>query len=738
MTIYDDFNIVQWFNFTPNHEIAFKIKNSRSKEKQTAYMNEFIALDTETSHCINDNGEERGWIYQWAFMLSDDVVYGRKPSELMDSLKKIKDFYKLSEKKKMIVYVHNLPFDWQFLKHFLIDSFGNDYKVLASSSHKIFSFSIGGFDFRCSYKLSNKSLEKWGNDLNIQHKKKVGFIDYSMIKNQNDKLNKKDWLYMFYDVLALKECVEKQLLLYNDDMTTVPLTSTGYIRRTIRQNFKKDKKNYTEFQKTRLSKETYDELLNASMGAICHGNTNYNSMLLCGNIRHRDFRSHYPSQMRTADFPLGKFIKYYTKKSGKDISFEEIKSLQKDNCLLLKIALKNLKIKEGVTMPYISLHKLLKGKIVITEQEEKNEKIKRLRKKRKIKGNHVLKVKKKNKHIFKTEICDNGRVIYAPGMYVMSVTDIDLKWILKQYKGQICILTVWMSKKGSLPSYLQDTVDYYFKGKTELKEKIKKYKKSKEINEDVLLNMELDLMKSKNGLNGIFGCNYTKPVREDIDLSSDLEWIKKATDTQEELDKFYENRNNCVRFQFGVWITANARNELMDFLELIGYDNFIYCDTDSLFYFSTPEIEEKIEKLNKKKNEYAKKISAYISFENKKYYYDVFEDEKEDIRFFKFLHAKCYEYSTSDTTHFKAVIAGVPARDKTRKIKREDELKDMKNLKQGFTFKKCGGTCAEYVELLPTYFKGNEIASACIIHDTTKQMSEIGLDGINYILKSED
>ena len=37
--------------------------------------------------------------------------------------------------------------------------------------------------------------------------------------------------------------------------------------------------------------------------------------------------------------------------------------------------------------------------------------------------------------------------------------------------------------------------------------------------------------------------------------------------------------------------TAEARDQLLQFVELIGYPFFFICDTDSIFYISTPEIE---------------------------------------------------------------------------------------------------------------------------------------------------
>ena len=47
------------------------------------YLNNIVCLDTETSH-----NDICGWIYQWAILDEDALYYGRKPSEIIDLLKK--------------------------------------------------------------------------------------------------------------------------------------------------------------------------------------------------------------------------------------------------------------------------------------------------------------------------------------------------------------------------------------------------------------------------------------------------------------------------------------------------------------------------------------------------------------------------------------------------------------------------------------------------------------------------
>ena len=78
-------------------------KDLQRNHKITKYGTTFICLDTETSH----KGNTIGWVYQWAVKFSGLYVYGRKPSEIIELLRKIAEHYKLNERKKIILYIHN-------------------------------------------------------------------------------------------------------------------------------------------------------------------------------------------------------------------------------------------------------------------------------------------------------------------------------------------------------------------------------------------------------------------------------------------------------------------------------------------------------------------------------------------------------------------------------------------------------------------------------------------------------
>ena len=77
----------------------------------------------------------------------------------------------LWEKRRLIVYVHNLAFEFSFVKHWF-----NWNQVFNMEANKpLFGVTNDGFEFRCSYLLSGSSLETVADNLttNTDIKKKV-------------------------------------------------------------------------------------------------------------------------------------------------------------------------------------------------------------------------------------------------------------------------------------------------------------------------------------------------------------------------------------------------------------------------------------------------------------------------------------------------------------------------------------------------------------------------------------
>lgn len=697
---YEGYEIVSMQEFQPAKSKAIK-----SKGKRPDVLIDYVCLDTETSHNHNINNPI-GWIYQWAFTYKKTIVQGRKPSEIVDAVDKILKINNCSAVRSLYIFVHNLPYDWQYIGQFFIERYGVP-EILADAPHKVFRCTFNcGITFCCSYKLTNKSLDKFTSDLGTKHRKLCGEIDYNIIRYQDTELNESDYLYMWHDVIALDEGIEKQLDLYGDSLASMPITSTGYVRRELRVAYKEDfATNRRGFLRSALNEKTYTMMRAAYSGGYTHGNRHYKGLLLEKEhytydfVGHRDFSSHFPTQQIIRDMPMSQFFNLYNYNKKVKFTFEDLHEYFEKYFCVCTVILKDLQLKPEVTAPTLQFSKIEKW----------------------VSGTHFIQ--------------DNGRILKIEGTAVITLTDLDLFIVEKQYVGKIVFKTVIASKKGKLPEFMTKTIMEHFLLKSELKEKVKRLKKEG-APEDQILNANIQLMKSKNLLNGIYGCSATDPIRDDLVLNEKFEYELKITveTLQDKLNNFYNSKNNFMRYAWGVYTTAWARFELFSFIELIGYDRFLYCDTDSIFYLSTPEIEKRIEKENTRMKKESIKNNWFVDAGGEKVTLNTFDleetKEADKIKEFKFLHAKCYCCKHNNNT-LSLTVAGVKHFGQVGQIgmiiDREHELKDINNLDEGYTFKYCGGTRSIYINLQPQILTINghttELASSVVIENVTKTLS---------------
>lgn len=672
---------------------------ARSK-KAFPILSEAIYLDTETSHNFNeDDGTGTGWVYQWAFRFCREFAFGRKPTELFEALRKIETVNKLAaDGVHCIIYIHNASYDLSYLKDWFFRYYDTStFKMLATSNHHYITFEIGPWIVRCSYKLSNRSLAKWGKDLGIKDRKRTGLIDYNVRRYQDTKLTKRDWVYMFYDVIALEECVLEEMRIEHDNLNSIPLTSTGYVRRDTRKQAAADKKNREEFKRTRLDRPTYANCRTSFAGGLTHGNRFFAGKTVRGVIRHRDFRSDYPSQIRVSTrCPRGKWnLLYEWRPSLPEFTWERVDSLKGEYCLLITAIVEDLQLRPGVTLPYAQ-----ESKFAFAARED-----------------------------YVADIVDNGRLIRTKGRTTITMTEIDWDILRRQYDMKTTIVKVVYAIAGRYPQYLMDVTDQYYRGKYEYKQKVKKLRASGAPDE-LIRDAEASLAKSKARLNSIYGMCATDVVRISFTMNpATAEWTHTeltASVIEDALDQYYSKRSSFAEYQHGIYVTALARAELMEYVELIGYKNFLYADTDSIFYISTPEIEERIEQRNKEKYDNAIALGAYIEVDGKKITYDAFDLEDEAITAFRFLHAKAYAYETADG-ELHTTVAGVAHRD-AKGFTREQELGSIDNLKNGMCFRRCGSTTVTYLEHAPHELEVDghriEAAAAAILLPTTKTLKD--------------
>ena len=241
-------------------------------------------------------------MYIWMFSINDKVYYGRTWNELRAFLLRIETW---GTSVKKICYVHNLPYEFQFLRNCL--TFKN---VFARKSRKPMKFELEefNFEFKCSLILTNSKLEKLPKDYNLNVEKLVGNLDYDLIRNSKTELTEKELKYCENDCLVIYEYIKKELETYGT-LKGIPLTNTGHVRKELKE---KTMKNYPYRNKVRKSINTdghiYNMLISAFQRTDTHiGNWIYASTVIKGDIDSWDFTSSYPYVMSTYKFPSTKF-----------------------------------------------------------------------------------------------------------------------------------------------------------------------------------------------------------------------------------------------------------------------------------------------------------------------------------------------------------------------------------------------------------------------------------------------
>lgn len=614
-----------------------------------------------------------GWIYQWAMRLDSTYIYGRTPSDLIRIFEKMRDTYRLHDMKKLIIYIHNAAYDLQYLKHYLKD-YDPKMKLLATDSHSILICDIFGFRILCSYRLSNMNLDLFSKTYAEKYRKAVGEINYNLIRYQDTPLGSEDWHYMFSDVASQHDAITGYLHINGYEYAyQAPFTSTGFVRTDCRHRSEKEPFWREKFRTAALDLEQYNLCRAAFMGGITISSFLYNGDTIEGDIGHKDFTSSYPARQMMDYMPEGKPMWW-----GEVTSRKMFNWLLNKWCCVFILIVQKVQIKDGVTAPYIPFSKCI--------------------------------------HI-ENELKVNGKIVYGENLH-MAMTEIDFKIIERQYNLEnLKVKKMIIMKRGKAPAWLKESVMTYYKGKCELK------------HSDPRL-----YMASKAKLNAIYGMSATSILRDSYALDDYLILAREhKDDRQAQIENFYHSYNSFMPYQLGIYTTAHARAALIDMIEAVGYDRFLYCDTDSVFYLKDEGTEQRLNELNERVKSRAIAEGAFIG-DN---ILGLATDEP-PIRKFKSLHAKCYaaeelNEKTGDW-ELKVTIAGIPKKS-TKWIDgaavtrtNAEELGCVENLKSGFIFRHCGGTRCIYVEKRPEVAVINghrtELASSAIIENIEKELSD--------------
>ena len=535
--------------FSPEHglidraEFLEKIISSDlpivTDNKKISFYNVPAAFDIETSSFYM-NEEKNADMYIWQFGILNWVTYGRTWDEFTSFLKVLSNILDLSEDLKLIVYVHNLAYEWQWMrKRFKWD------KVFFLDERKPVYAQTGGIEFRCSLKLSSKSLAKVGDDL-VKYKehKHTGDLDYQLNRFHSTPLTQEELGYCEADIRVLLAYIQEKI--ETDGMICyIPLTNTGYVRNYCRRACFKRYKDYRSLmEQLTLEPDEYKQLKRGFAGGFTHANARYvaeGKESPLKDVGSFDFTSSYPAVMLTEQFPMSKSILI-----GHIDDWNQFYSYLNNYCCIFDVTLTNVFPKVDYDHP-ISRSKLIKFE-GITE--------------------------------------DNGRVVTAESI-TLTMTEQDWFVFDDFYNYEtIDVRKFRIYEKRFLPRPFYKAILDLYKKKTELKD---------------VEGEEINYMISKNMLNAAYGMIVTDIVRDVLDYDyENSEYLSAVKpDLIEAINKYNTSKKRFLFYPWGVWVTAYARRNLFSGILACGND-YIYSDTDSIKIFNPEKHMDYINSYNDK------------------------------------------------------------------------------------------------------------------------------------------
>lgn len=514
---------------------AFKNAKCVGVRNRAKYYNVPCAFDIEVSS-FYDDGDKRACMYIWMLGLNGYCVIGRTWNEFVNVLNHIAKYLGLGENKRLVLYVHNLAYEFQFIKDLFIWN-----KVFAIDERKPnYALNDMGIEFRCSYQLSGYSLKMVGDTLTkYPVTKMVGDLDYNKVRHYKTPLTNEEMRYCVHDVLVvmayIQECIEQE-----GDITKIPNTKTGYVRREVKRkclgtgNRKKRNWIYRDFmQGLTLEPDEYLQLRKAFQGGFTHASSFHSGMTL-HDVDSYDFTSSYPTVMLCEKFPMS------TSEKVTITNREELDYNLARYCCLFDITFINLRPKQ-MYEDYISLSR----------------------------SRNLI-----------NQISNNGRIVSADRL-TTTITEQDFLIIDKLYEwDKMAIDNFRRYKKRYLPyEFVMSILDFY-EGKTQLKDVDGK---------------EDEYMRLKSMLNSLYGMIVTDIIRDEI--TYDGKWLLEKPNLESAIEKYNKSKSRFLFYPWGVWVTAYARKNLFTGICECKTD-YVYSDTDSLKMIHGERHRDYIERYN--------------------------------------------------------------------------------------------------------------------------------------------
>ncbi len=478
-------------------------------------------------------------------------------------------------------------------------------EVFAKEVRQPLLASYHGIDFRECLSISGGSLAMLAKNYCVTQKLK-GDLDYKQLRNYDTEITSAERAYIINDVVILAEYSHYLYKSIIRPRRTIPMTSTGILISNVKRRWK-------VLSKKLGIGDDYKDF-------ICSNYPDHDTYFLwfqylfrggyvhaCAPFANIDLKPEDGRGVRmkdiTSSYPYVMLANYVPRGSFRRVAYD--RKYLKSHCCILYVTFHNIRITTYHTIES-------RNKIINAVNAE----------------------------------WDNGRLIKADEISVI-LTELDLDIYVRFMCWDSATVTdCFISERSTLPVFLLDNLLEAYIEKSRLK--------SEGLSETTQYHIQ------KASVNTHYGA-CVKRVRLDTITFEGGEWIKKIHDKDFEKEK----TKTLLLPQWGIWITAHARHNLLTTvhaLDLAGVQ-VVYCDTDSIKYIQRTETDRiradrifrkynlKVEKILKKRRYRSKYLAGMGAFDD--------ETKGKSIRF-KTLGAKRYIYYDHVKNDIKATVAGMP------------------------------------------------------------------------------
>lgn len=492
------------------------------------YYNIPASFDIET-YSSYYKGRKFANMYIWQLGINGSTLYGRTWTEFVRILDDLSKHFETSINKRLIIFVHNLSYEFQFMRKWIDwekDKYGKAVIFSLKERRPIYALTSSGIEFRCSYILSNYALAYIGAKLLLKYPvaKKVGDLDYDTPRNSKTILTPLELSYCISDIQVVMSYIQEQIEQY-EGINNLPLTNTGRVRHFVYNYVTSDRvkraKYYDLMTLLQLtSRQEYDMLKSAFTGGFTHANALYVNELIDKPMTCWDLASSYPAVMCSRYFPMSR-AKFVGQPSD-----EEFQEYLNTKCCLFKLTLYDVTCRFDYD-GYLSSSRCTNCT---------------------------------------NEIINNGRMMSCDSCTVV-VNELDFDIISKVYNfsPDFKVESMYIYERGYLPKDLILAILHLYGNKTSLKDIVDKI---------------IEYMVSKNMINSSYGMIVTDIIRPEV-IYGDGKWDSDDPDAFKQLNSYNSAFKRFLFYPWGVWVTAHARHNLWEAIFEFGED-YVYADTDSI------------------------------------------------------------------------------------------------------------------------------------------------------------